>query len=112
MVWEIINPAVRELKPDSRYVIKQSIGVDSSKLLATRTGPRAANDLVWVGRAANYAAKLSSREAPATHVTEAVYAQLPQELKVGSDGRQMWTRATAREIGNRAAYRSTWHWTL
>ena len=112
VVQEIINPAVRELKPDSRYTMKQSIGVDTSKLLVTRTGPRAANDLVWVGRAANYAAKLSSREAPATHVTEAVYAQLPPELKAGNDGRQMWIRTTAREIGNLTAYSSTWHWTL
>ena len=106
-VREIINPAIRELKPSSRFVMKQSCGVDTSKLLVTRTGPRSANDLVWVGRAANHAAKLSSREAPATHITAAVYGQIPEGLKVSNTGGQIWTQATAREVGNRRIYTST-----
>ena len=106
-VREIINPAIRELKPNSRFVMKQACGVDHSKLLVTRTGPRSANDLVWVGRAANHAAKLSSREAPATHITATVFAQLPDDLKVSNSGRSIWTQKTAPEIGNRRIYTST-----
>ena len=112
VVHEIINPAVRDLKPKSQYVMKQSVGVDTSKMLVTRTGPHAANDLVWVGLAANHAAKLSSRSAPATHVTAEVYNQLPPELKVGTNGQQMWSRATVPEIGNRMVYTSTSCWSL
>ena len=33
------------------------LGIDTSKLFVARTGIRKSNDLVWVGRAANYAAK-------------------------------------------------------
>ena len=105
-VKEIINPAIRELNPDTRFVMKQSCGVDTSKLLVTRTGPRSANDLVWVGRAANHAAKLSSREAPATHITAAVYGQLPQNLKVGNTGQPVWTQTKAPEIANRKIFTS------
>ena len=108
-VREIINPAIQELKPNSRFVMKQSCGVDHSKLLVTRTGPRSANDLVWVGRAANHAAKLSSREAPATHITATVFGQLPDDLKRSDVGRSIWTQTTAPEIGNRRIYTSTAH---
>ena len=57
--------------------MRQSVGVDTSELLVAKTGIRTVNDLVWVGRAANYAAKLSSRLAPATQITSDVYDQLP-----------------------------------
>ena len=106
-VREIINPAIREIKPNSQFVMKQACGVDHSKLLVTRTGPRSANDLVWVGRAANHAAKLSSREAPATHITSTVFGQLPEDLKVSKSGQTIWTQKTAPEIGNRRIYTST-----
>ncbi len=106
-VREIINPAIQELHPNARFVMKQSCGVDTSRLLVTRTGPRSASDLVWVGRAANHAAKLSSREAPATHITASVYGQMPQELKLRGDGSSAWTEATAPEINNRKIYTST-----
>ena len=49
-----------ELYPKTEYKIKQAVGVDTSKLFVARTGIRGSNDLVWVGRAANYAAKLSA----------------------------------------------------
>lgn len=76
----------------------------------TRTGIRGANDLVWVGRAANYAAKLSARSGPSTQITSAVYNQLSQDTKVSSDGRNMWTRLTAAEIGGATIYVSNWRW--
>ena len=59
-VKEIINPALAELYPDANYVVRQSVGIDASELFVARTGIRRANDLVWVGRAANHAAKLGA----------------------------------------------------
>ena len=112
VVQELINPAVQELTSGTRFAMRQSVGVDTSELLVAKTGIRTANDLVWVGRAANYAAKLSSRRAPATHITAEVYDQLPSELKTGDGGRQMWTAETLREIGNRRVYSSSWYWRL
>jgi len=54
-----INVAMKEAYPNTSYQLRQAIGIDTSKLFVARTGIRNANDLVWVGRAANYAAKLS-----------------------------------------------------
>ena len=63
-VHQIINPAIADEYPDSPYKINHIVGIDTSKLFVARTGIRGANNLVWVGRAANYAAKLSSGPGP------------------------------------------------
>lgn len=107
VVQELINPAVQEMTSGTRFAMRQSVGVDSSELLVAKTGIRTANDLVWVGRAANYAAKLSSRRAPATHITPEVHDQLPAKLKTDNNRRQIWTAETAAEIGNRRVYSSS-----
>ena len=60
-VREIINPAIRDQYPNDRYAVSHVVGIDTSKLFVARIGVRGDNDLVWVGRAANYAAKLSDR---------------------------------------------------
>ena len=109
-VQKIINPAIAELYPNSRYSVKQSVGIDASELFVTRTGIRGANDLVWVGRAANHAAKLSDRPGPVSQVTSEVYDRLSPSCKVGGHGQNMWSRATAHEIGNRTIYISDWLW--
>ena len=57
-VQKIVNPAILKQYPNSGYAIKHVVGIDTSSLFVARTGIRGANDLVWVGRAANYAAKL------------------------------------------------------
>ncbi len=105
-VKEIINPAVAELYPDTRYGVRQSVGIDASELLVTRTGIRRANDLVWVGRAANHAAKLSARSGPVTQITTEVYDRLDQSLKYGENRQPAWGSSTANEIGNRKIYTS------
>ena len=109
-VQKIINPAIAELYQNSKYSLKQSVGVDTSELFVTRTGIRGANDLVWVGRAANHAAKLSGRPGSVSQITSNVYDRLSQPCKVATDGRNMWSRAKAKEIGNRAIYTSDWTW--
>lgn len=112
VVQEIIKPAMRELRPGVGYEVKQSVGVDCSDLLVVKAGIRSANDTVWIGRAANYAAKLSSRAAPATHITAETYNQLPPELKVSNRGQNMWTTGWSPELGNRTVYSSSWWWSL
>ena len=110
VVQQVINPALRELKPRAGYEVKQSVGVDYSELLTIKAGIRTANDMVWIGRAANYAAKLSSLPAPATYITGEAYNQLPPELKVSGDGRNMWALRWFPELGNRQVYSSAWWW--
>jgi class 3 adenylate cyclase len=83
VVTDIINPQIRFTYPERRFELKHGIGIDSSKLVAVRTGIRGANDLVWVGRAANYAAKLSAfrHGQYSCFITEDVHSKLKVEAK-------------------------------
>lgn len=109
-VQEIVNPAIRSQYPNAGYALKHVVGIDTSQLFVARTGIRGANDLVWVGRAANYAAKLSARAGAATQITAEVYDRLNRDARIGSNGQNIWTPTTAREIGNRKIYTSSWYW--
>ncbi len=106
-VQKIINPAIREEYPRSSYSVKQVVGIDTSDLFVARTGIRGFNELVWVGRAANYAAKLSSRSGPASQITAEVYDRFEQSLKVNRNGSNAWIRTTAPEIGSGEIYTSS-----
>ena len=111
-VQKIINPAIKDQYPNCKYSIKHIVGIDTSELFIARTGIRGANDLVWVGRAANHAAKLSSRDGNPSQITDEVYKKLHRSAKIGSNGRNMWTRSKAVEIGNRVVYTSNWRWEI
>ena len=111
-VVKIINPAIEKKYPDVAYRVRHAVGVDTSRLFIARTGIRGSNDLVWVGRAANYAAKLCSlRDGNyASWITEDVYNSLDSTTKIGSNGQAMWEwrHWNARSI---SVYRSSWMWT-
>ena len=108
-VTKIINPILKKCYPKTDYLVKQVVGIDTSNLFVARTGIRGSNDLVWVGRAANYAAKLCSLSADyPSRLTEAVYNKLPESVKYSSDGRAMWEAATWTDMNGMRIYRSTW----
>ena len=111
-VQEIVNPAIRGQYPRSGYSVKHVVGIDTSQLFIARTGIRGANDLVWVGRAANYAAKLSARSGPTTQITSDVYDTLHDNLKYGKGGKNMWIQAVAPSVANSMIYTSSWYWKL
>ena len=106
---EIINPAIKSLYPDRTYEVKQSVGIDTSPLFVARTGIRGSNDLVWVGGAANYAAKLCSLRSGnyCSWITEAIYDGIHSSAKFGTNGTNMWEREywSAR---NTFVYKSSW----
>ncbi len=105
----IVNPAIKaQYKTD--YQAKQTVGIDTSKLTVARTGIRGSNDLVWIGRAANYAAKLTelSSDYP-TWITAAVFNMLSDEAK-NSKGRSMWEAMTWTAMNKMSIYRSTYWW--
>ena len=107
-VREIINPALNAVYKNG-YKLQQVVGIDTSVLRAARTGVRGANDLVWIGRAANYAAKLTALDANyPSNITERVYNRLMDEVKT-TQGKPMWERFTWRTTGE-IIYRSTWQW--
>ncbi len=106
-VRDFINPLLAAQYPSANYQVKQTVGVDTSSLLVARTGIRGSNDLVWVGSAANHAAKLCSLTPDfPTRISAAVYAMLHDSLK-RTDSRPMWQEATW--VGA-TIYRSTWWW--
>jgi len=111
-VQKILQPAIKAQYPDTSYVLKQTVGIDTSELFVARTGIRGSNDLVWVGRAANYAAKLSdlSSDYP-TWITEDVYNMLADEVKT-NNGQLMWEARIWTAMGNKTIYRSSWRWAV
>jgi class 3 adenylate cyclase len=70
----------------SDYQLRQVIGIDTRPLFIARIGVRNDNDLVWVGRAAHYAAKLSSiDECNTVFITSEVFNKL--RILRSSEGR-------------------------
>ncbi len=108
----VINPLLLKQYPSTTYQLKHVVGVDRSTLRAARTGARGANDLVWVGRAANYAAKISSlSDNYATRITVDVFNRLAGEAKY-HNGIFMWDEARWTDMGNMTIYRSNWWWSM
>lgn len=109
---KILQPALQAQYPENTYVLRHVVGIDTSTLFVARTGIRGSNDLVWVGRAANYAAKLSSLDPEySTHITKAVYDQLHTSAKE-TNGDNMWSKATWNAMGGIEIYRSRWIWPI
>jgi class 3 adenylate cyclase len=111
MVTVEINPRIKARYSSTTYQIQHAVGVDTSPLFVAKTGVRGSNDLVWIGRAANFAAKLCSirQGANLTYITEQVYSKLRDDVKMGSNQKNMWTKFTWDEFGV-VAYRSSWRW--
>jgi class 3 adenylate cyclase len=112
VVKNVVNPAIKERYPNTGYQVRQAVGIDTSDLFIARTGIRGSNDLVWVGRAANYAAKLCSlRDGDhSSYITEDVFNLLAEEVKYGGEPRQlMWDKIMWNDQGI-AVYRSNWWW--
>lgn len=109
-VAELINPALSKQYPNKTYKVAHRVGIDTSALYVARIGVRNDNDLVWVGRAANYAAKLCAiHEDNATFITDAVFQKLHASLKFGGDNNQpMWRERTWTQMNNQRIHSSTW----
>lgn len=92
-------------------------GVDTSTVLAVRGGIRGNNDLVWVGRSPNAAAKLSTiRESPfTTYITGDVYNKMTDEVKivtVNGQSTNMWDERSWTQLPGLKLYRSKFSWPL
>lgn len=108
----IINPSIKEQYPNTGFRVVHGVGIDTSELFIARTGIRGSNDLVWVGRSANYAAKLCSLRNGeySSYITEEVFSLLHDSVKYGGEPKQlMWEKIMWNDQGI-AVYRSTWWW--
>jgi len=113
-VQKIVNPTLRQRYPAWASEVKQVVGIDTSAIRAARTGVRGGNDLVWVGSAANYAAKLTDLNLEErTWVTDEAFKRMADEAKIGgSPARLMWKRYTWTQQGGRVIHGSTWTWAV
>ncbi|MBU1863909.1 MAG: adenylate/guanylate cyclase domain-containing protein [Candidatus Omnitrophica bacterium] len=112
IVKNVINKAIKEQYPNTSFQIHQTVGIDTSNLFVARTGIRGSNDLVWVGRAANYAAKLCSLRQTnyASYITKDVFEMLSEQAKNGGTPKQcMWEKIIWSEQGI-DVYRLHWWW--
>jgi class 3 adenylate cyclase len=108
---EIINPTIKKQYPKTSFILKHTVGIDAGELFVARTGVRGANDLVWVGRAANHAAKLCAFSSDySTRITGKVYNSCHESVKT-SNGRSMWEMITWTEM-KRKYYRSNFYWEI
>lgn len=91
----IIRPAFERFASLNKgsYRLAYGVGIDTSDVLVVRGGIREHNDLVWVGRAPNVAAKLSSVRTVRypLYITKQVYGRLDHEAKFDVKGKNRWT---------------------
>lgn len=111
-VQELIQPAILKQYPKTSFVLHQVAGIDTSPLLVARIGVRGDNDLVWVGRSANYAAKLTELDSEyPTWITEAVFTAMNNSVKFTNNA-PMWEARSWTAMNNLLIYRSSWRWPL
>jgi len=112
-VKNIIKPAQDKQYGDGKgHQLRHVVGVDTSQLYVARTGVRGANDLVWVGRAANYAAKLATLpDVYSTYITGEVHSMMHEECRT-TKGTSMWEPIAWNQLDGRTIYRSSWWWEL
>lgn len=107
---QIIQPALDAQYPQA-YVVRQKVGIDSSVVKVARTGIRGSNDLVWVGPAANNAAKMAALDLGyATYISADTYGLLNAKSKY-SDGTDMWVDLGTSHLGYRI-YGSSYSWAI
>jgi class 3 adenylate cyclase len=108
-VQRIINPALRKQYSSDVYQVKQVVGIDTCSLLVARTGIRGSNDLVWVGHAANHAAKMAALSPVyPTGISSAIYKNMNDSVK-SPGGVNRWISAT---WNGKTIYKSTYEWAL
>lgn len=113
-VVDIVNPNIKAVYKNKNFTVRHNIGIDTSEIHVARIGVKNDNDLVWVGRAANHAAKLTEIDEPPYHVwiTSAVYNKLAKESKISSSGANMWNKRSWSNMNNAEIYCSSYKWNL
>lgn len=102
--------SLKKQYPQRDYAVKQVVGIDTSEIRATRIGIRGGNDLVWIGRAANYAAKLTDcRNDYPTWLTEDAYKRTADLAKFGNgEGKSMWKKFKWTAMNDAKVFGSNW----
>ena len=109
-VSEIIQPTINA-QYTTDFKLSHVVGIDTSQLRASRIGVRGDNDLVWIGRAANHAAKLTNESGKPTWITKAVYDSMNDDVKF-HNGQHMWQKTYRTSMNQIEIYSSTYLWMI
>ena len=116
VVKEILKPKFESKYSsvkNASFVLNHGVGIDTGTVLSVRSGVRGNNDLIWIGRAPNLAAKLSDLRTSSRHqsfITSTVYNKLSDKSKY-SKGKNMWEEHVWAFLGEKIKiYRSSWRW--
>ncbi len=107
-VRKIINPKLQATYSSLAGTnIEHCVGIDTGEMMVVRSGVRDSNDLIWVGHAANMAAKLSEIRTPPyySYISCDVFSKLAKEAKYAKSGTGdlMWEE-------DNTYYKSTYTW--
>lgn len=110
IVDRVINPTFFAIYKQDHRPLKHTVGIDAGKVLVAKTGVRDDNDLVWIGPAANYAAKLNSFDgldgAYPTRITTEAYALILDKSLIVSSSGNVW-EGPFKNLSTRKHYRSS-----
>lgn len=106
-----LNDIIAKEYPSVQFRLRHNIGIDTSILFAVRAGVWGANDIVWVGEAANIAAKLTnvSDDSYPIYITKKVFDSLNSSVVKNESGSLMWQDVNELRFG-RQVYKSNWWW--
>lgn len=92
--------------------IRHGVGIDTGEVRAVRSGIRDNNDLIWIGKAASFSAKLSDvrDEGYHTHISQRVYKVLNDNAKNDGDGNNAWTSTSFEFAGETETVYKSNHW--
>lgn len=112
-ILDIVNPGMRAIYTSKTFFIRHTIGIDTSEIHVARIGVRNDNDLVWVGRAANHAAKLTAIDEPQypLWITADVYHALADEAKFCGE-KNMWVQRKWTPMNDAEIYCSSYKWNM
>jgi class 3 adenylate cyclase len=104
VVREVLNPLFARLYKHLAFPIRHSVGIDTSEMRAARIGVRGSNDLVWVGRAANHAAKMAAIDGQPIWIAGEVYGNMHESVKFDKNGVDVWEAYTWNPMNKRLIY--------
>ena len=104
VVREVLNPLFARFYKHLAFPIRHSVGIDTSEMRAARIGVRGSNDLVWVGRAANHAAKMAAIDGQPIWIAGEVYGNMHESVKFDKNGVDVWEAYTWNPMDKRLIY--------
>lgn len=112
--WAITNILNVKFKPE--YAINIGIGIDTGKTLITKVGKgrdESNNDLVWVGKACNYASHFCNESENRIYISPTVFDKLDAKNKI-SNGADIWENLNIKLKNNTLVpcYRTNYWWSV